>query len=74
MVCLGVRDDERSRRRLDFIHSDTDDVQPPSQPTMAAMLSQLTRNAGFMLRETGQAMDKLGCKVMGDYAFMEPRT
>lgn len=37
------------------------------------MLSQVSRNVGFMFRETGQAMDKLGCSIMGDYAFMEQR-
>ena len=37
------------------------------------MLSQVSRNVGFMFRETGQAMDKLGCRIMGDYAFMEER-
>ena len=40
---------------------------------MAGILSQVARNVGFMFRETGQAMDKLGCRIMGDYAFMEER-
>lgn len=26
---------------------------------------------GFWLRETGQALDKLGCRLQGDYAFRE---
>ena len=40
---------------------------------MAGILSQVARNVGFMFRETGQAMEKLGCRIMGDYAFMEER-
>ena len=38
-----------------------------------AMVMQLRRNAGFMFRETGQAMERLGMSMMGDYSYMEPR-
>ena len=39
----------------------------------AAMVMQMRRNAGFMFRESGQAMDRLGMSMMGDYSYMEPR-
>jgi carbonic anhydrase/acetyltransferase-like protein (isoleucine patch superfamily) len=39
--------------------------------TTAAVMA-VRKNLGFMIRETGQAMDRLGCRVMGDFAFMEP--
>jgi len=43
-------------------------------PAMAvAAISQLRRNVGFMFRETGQALDRLGMSVMADYAYKEPR-
>lgn len=29
--------------------------------------------AGFWLRETGQALDKLGSRLTGNYAFREER-
>ena len=38
-----------------------------------AAISQLRRNVGFMFRETGQALDRLGMSVMADYAYKEPR-
>ena len=38
-----------------------------------AMVMQLRRNAGFMFRETVQAMERLGMSMMGDYSYMEPR-
>ena len=38
-----------------------------------AAISQLRRNVGFMFRETGQALDRLGMLVMADYAYKEPR-
>ena len=38
-----------------------------------AMVMQLRRHAGFMFRETGQAMERLGMSMMGDYSYMEPR-
>ena len=37
------------------------------------MVMQMRRNAGFMFRESGQAMDRLGMSMMGDYSYMEPR-
>lgn len=43
-------------------------------PWMAtAMVMQMRRNMGFMFRETGQAMERLGMSMMGDYSYMEPR-
>jgi hypothetical protein len=38
-----------------------------------AMVMQMRRNAGFMFRETGQAFERLGMSMMGDYSYMEPR-
>ena len=38
-----------------------------------AAISQLRRNVGFMFRETGQALDRLGMSVMAGYAYKEPR-
>ena len=38
-----------------------------------AAISQLRRNVGFMFRETGQALDRLGMSVMADCAYKEPR-
>lgn len=29
---------------------------------------------GFLLRETGQALDTLGCKLQGNYSYLEQRT
>lgn len=30
-------------------------------------------SAGMMIRETGQALDRLGCRLQGKYAFREQR-
>lgn len=38
-----------------------------------AMVMQMRRNVGFMFRESGQAMERLGMSMMGDYSYMEPR-
>jgi len=37
-----------------------------------AMVMQMRRNVGFMFRESGQAMERLGMSMMGDYSYMEP--
>lgn len=38
-----------------------------------ALVMGMRRNVGFMFRETGQAMERLGMSMMGDYSYMEPR-
>ena len=35
-----------------------------------AMVMQMRRNVGFMFRESGQAMERLGMSMMGDYSHM----
>eukprot|EP01048_Picozoa_sp_COSAG05_P000069 COSAG05_NODE_2_length_63105_cov_159.292956_12_plen_124_part_00 len=37
-----------------------------------AAIMQLRKNAGLIFRETGQAMDRMGASIMGDFAYMEP--
>jgi hypothetical protein len=41
-----------------------DDATEGALPMATAMVMQLRRNAGFMFRETGQAMERLGMSMM----------
>ena len=34
-------------------------------------MSGILHRVGFMIRETGQALDRLGCRLQGSSAFLE---
>eukprot|EP00270_Netrium_digitus_P021815 TRINITY_DN956_c0_g1_i1.p1 TRINITY_DN956_c0_g1~~TRINITY_DN956_c0_g1_i1.p1 ORF type:complete len:274 (-),score=62.36 TRINITY_DN956_c0_g1_i1:199-981(-) len=36
-----------------------------------ASLGRMLYSFGFLVRETGQALDRLGCRIQGNYAFQE---
>eukprot|EP00252_Welwitschia_mirabilis_P024992 TRINITY_DN7650_c0_g1_i1.p1 TRINITY_DN7650_c0_g1~~TRINITY_DN7650_c0_g1_i1.p1 ORF type:complete len:267 (+),score=61.54 TRINITY_DN7650_c0_g1_i1:175-975(+) len=36
-----------------------------------ALLKKAVYNVGFWIRETGQALDRLGCRLQGNYGFQE---
>lgn len=37
-------------------------------------LGKAIYSVGFWIRETGQALDRLGCRLQGNYYFQEQRT
>jgi hypothetical protein len=37
-------------------------------------LGKAIYTVGFWIRETGQALDRLGCRFQGNYYFQEQRT
>jgi len=39
---------------------------------MASAVASMRKSVGLMLRESGQAMDRLGSKVLADFAHLEP--
>ena len=38
---------------------------------MARAMSAILHRLGFMIRETGQALDRLGCRLQGSNVYLE---
>lgn len=71
-ICIA----ERFRRQHpDLTHDPTDlrhirCTNLRTNPTMSIM-RRAAYAAGMMIRETGQALDRVGCRLQGNYAFKE---
>ena len=44
---------------------------PPSGAVLPGRMSGIMRRLGSMIRETGQALDRLGCRLQGNNAYLE---